>query len=132
MFKVMTDGIVEVITGRERRRRWSIEDKLRIVAQTLEPGASVHQVAARHDVYPGLVFTWRRHVRTGKLAARHSPLFLPVQAQEMPQPAASAQPDRSGGLARHIEIELADGSRVRVDEGVSLPALRRVLAALRG
>jgi hypothetical protein len=35
-------------------------------------------------------------------------------------------------MARHIEIELADGRRVRVDEGVSLPALRRVLAALRG
>ena len=55
-------------------------DKLRIVAETLEPCASVHQVAARHDVYPGLVFTWRRHVRTGKLTARHNPLFLPVQA----------------------------------------------------
>ncbi|WP_428493685.1 transposase [Rhodopila sp.] len=55
----MADGAVEIITGRERRRRWSVEDKLKIVGETLEPGASVNQIAARHDVYPGLLFTWR-------------------------------------------------------------------------
>jgi transposase len=59
----MSDGQIEILTGRERRRRWSAEDKLRIVAETEEPGACVKQVAARHDVYPGLLFTWRRQVR---------------------------------------------------------------------
>ncbi|WP_428489846.1 transposase [Rhodopila sp.] len=63
VFKVMADGAVEIITGRERRRRWSVEDKLKIVGETLEPGASVNQIAARHDVYPGLLFTWRRQIR---------------------------------------------------------------------
>ena len=63
----MADGVVEVITGRERRRRWSMEEKLRIVAETFEPGASVGQIAARHDVYPGQLFTWRRQARSGKL-----------------------------------------------------------------
>ncbi len=56
----MPERVIEVITGRERRRRWSIEEKLRIVGETFEPGASVGQVAARHEVYPGLLFTWRR------------------------------------------------------------------------
>jgi hypothetical protein len=78
------------------------------------------------------VFTWRRQVRTGKLAARHTPLFLPVQAHEASRPTTPARPGRAGDASRDIEIELANGSRVRVGEGVSLPALRRVLAALRG
>ena len=130
-FKVMADGAVEIITGRERRRRWSIEDKLKIVAETLEPGASVNQIAARHDVYPGLLFTWRRQMRSGKLAAQRKPLFFHVQTHDAGLSAVPAQMQRASSASRQIEIELSNGSRVRVEEGVSLTALRRVLAALR-
>ena len=131
VFKVMADGAVEIITGRERRRRWSVEDKRKIVSETLEPGASVNQVAARHDVYPGLLFTWRRQTRSGKLAAQRKPLFFPVQTHDTAVPVTPVQMERASGAARQIEIELKNGSRVRVDEGVSLTSLRRVLAALR-
>jgi transposase len=127
----MADGIVEIITGRERRRRWSVEDKLKIVSETLEPGASVNQIAARHDVYPGLLFTWRRQTRSGKLAAQRKPLFFPVQTHDTALPAMPAQMERASGAPRPIEIELKNGNQVRVEEGVSLAALRRVLAALR-
>ena len=127
----MADGAVEIITGRERRRRWRVEDKLKIVSETLEPGASVNQVAARHDVYPGLLFTWRRQLRSGKLALQRKPLFFPVQTHDTALAALPAQVGPAGSAARQIEIELKNGSRVRVEEGVSLTALRRVLAALR-
>ena len=40
------DGVVEIITGRERRRRWSLQDKMRIVAETNEPGSMIRAVAA--------------------------------------------------------------------------------------
>jgi transposase len=129
----MADGVVEVITGRERRRRWSMEDKLRIVSETLEPGASVSQVAARHDVYPGLLFIWRRQVREGKLVPQPKHLFLPIQTQAADAPASPVHPDRpAAAVRRQIEIELRDGSRIRVDEDVGLAGLRRVLTALRG
>jgi transposase-like protein len=59
------DGVVEIISGRERRRRWSAEDKLRLVAETYEPGAAIRAVAARHGVCESLLFTWRRQVREG-------------------------------------------------------------------
>ncbi len=61
----MVDGRIEIITGRERRRRWSTAEKLRLVAESEEPGASVTAVALRHDVYPGLLFSWRRQAREG-------------------------------------------------------------------
>jgi transposase len=64
----MADKVLEVITGRERRPGWSIDEMLRIVGGTFEPGASVGQIAARHDVYPDLPFTWRRQFRNGNLA----------------------------------------------------------------
>ena len=56
----MLNGTVEIIGGRERRRRWGLEEKLRIVVETQEPGACIREVAARHDVYPSLLHNWRR------------------------------------------------------------------------
>ena len=66
----MSSGAIEIITGRERRRRWSTQEKLRIVAETEEGGVHIGEVAARHDVYPSLLSTWRRQVREGRLLAR--------------------------------------------------------------
>ncbi len=59
------DGVVEIITGRERRRRWSVQDKLRLVAEMAKPGARVRSVAARHGVYESLLFAWRWQVHDG-------------------------------------------------------------------
>ena len=129
----MAERVIEVITGRERRRQWSTEEKVRIVAETFEPGASVGQVAARHDVYPGLLFTWRRQFRSGKFSHAREPLFLPVETPVHDLAVPQAKVEQSERRQpRHIEIELKDGSRVRVEDGVNLTTLRRVLTALRG
>ena len=129
------DG-VEVITGRERRRRWSTADKLSIVAETHEPGARIGNVAARHGVCESLVFTWRRQAREGVLVAPEMPVFMPVKMFEPPPPAATARSDSSPPPVRPpsglIEIELGNGRQVRVGSDVNLTALRRVLTALRG
>jgi transposase len=63
---------VEVLGGLERRRRWSQDDKARIIEETLAPGAKVTEVARRNGVAASLVFTWRRQART---AARVEPRF---------------------------------------------------------
>src|ERR1700690_1207764 len=67
---------VEVLGGLERRRRWSQDDKARIVEETLAPGAKVTEVARRNGVAASVVFTWRRQART---AERGAPCFAPVQ-----------------------------------------------------
>jgi transposase len=135
------DGVVEMITGRERRRRWSTAEKLRLVAETQEAGATMRAVAARHSVCESLLFTWRRQVREGVLAAAaETPVFTPVRMVEAAptaapgssraaaQSALHARPTAPSGL---IEIELGNGRQVRVGSDVNLAALRRVLAALR-
>ena len=147
------DGVVEVLIGRERRRRWGVEDKLRIVAEAEEPGARVRDVAARHGACEGLVFTSRRQGRGGVLVAPEAPVFVPMRmldapsAPPRPVPAPSPvglRPERFPAFspsegppsamaeAGLIEIELGDGRRVRVGSDVNLAALRRVLAALGG
>ena len=138
------DGVVEIITGRERRRRWSLQDKARLVAETNEPGAMIRAVAVRHGVSESLLFTWRRQAREGLLgSASPSPVFVPVQTLvpastamaslgDEPRPTPLPAPvARSASVPGVIEIELGSGRRVRVGRDVNLAALRRVLAALR-
>jgi transposase len=143
----MGSETVEIITGRERRRRWSVADKLRILAECDEPGAQVSAVAARHGIYRSLVFQWRRQARDGLLVAEPVPGFVPVRLEapeppsavegpsEAPSAAVAAPARRASSPSRPpavIEIELPDGVRLRVGEEVGATALRRVLAALRG
>jgi transposase len=60
---------VAIITAVQRRRRWTAAQKMRIVEETLEPGASVSEVARRHEVAPNQLFTWRRLAAQGALTA---------------------------------------------------------------
>lgn len=138
-FKVIESMRVEVLEGAERRRRWSADEKMRIVAETLQPGAKVTTVARRNKVASSLVFTWRRLARTGQLGVAAAPAFVPVQiassmaAQESvpaardPQRSTPSSVRRRGGL---IEIDLPGGRRVRVDAQFDAEALSRVLDLL--
>ncbi len=130
---------MEIITGVERRRRWRLEEKLRIVAEAERPGASFNDVARRHEVSRGLLWTWRRQVRAGVLAPEPMPVFVPVQiADDAPSPDRLTFPPPcpapgkavSAETAR-IEIALPDGTCIRVGADVGVAALRRVMTAVR-
>jgi transposase len=69
-----------VLSGRERRRRWTSSEKLRLVAESLSAGLSVAEFARRHDVHPNMVHSWRRQARMGELsiAPDDDARFVPV------------------------------------------------------
>src|SRR6185369_16530106 len=113
---------LEVITGVGRRRRWSDEDKARIVAESLDPRTSASAVARRYGLHASQLFTWRQ--RLAALAACEGPGFVPVVVAE---DAAAASPEPAG----RIEIALGPAV-VRVGPDVDAAALRRVLEAVRG
>ena len=120
---------VEVITSVERRRRWSREEKLRIVAETARPEATVSQVARAHGMAPSQLFTWRRQLLAaaiGSCDGEHG--FVPVRIAT--DAAAAALP--TGGERGHIDIRLPSGVVVSVGSGVEVEALRCVLTALAG
>jgi transposase len=129
----MSNGAVEIIVGGDRRRRWGLEEKLRIVAETQEPGACIREVAARPDVYPSLLHNWRRQAREGRLAAMPPASFVPVRvAAREPIATEPLPPADARQTTDIIEIVLPDGSQVRVGNAVNLSALRRVMTVLRG
>jgi len=127
---------MEIITGVERRRRWRVEDKLRILAEAEEPGMSFSEVARRHEVSRGLLQAWRRQFQDGLLAERSMPMFVPLQlANGGSTPAMSVAPGgstprRNSKRAGLMEIDLGGGRLVRVDRDVDAAALRRVIEAL--
>ena len=130
---------MEILTGVERRRRWRVDEKLRILAELERPGACFAAVARRHDVSRGLLWNWRRQMRNGTLGPETDVRFLrvPVMPDAAPVgvPPAVEQPasrkPRSAADAT-IEIGLPDGTTVRVGRDVGAAALRRVLGVLRG
>jgi transposase len=124
---------VEIFRG-QPRRRWSEEDKRRLVAETLMPGETVRAVARRHGVNTSQLFTWRKRLRAQlemAAAVAPAPLFAAVEigtASEVPTAhEAGPEPDPVA-LAGVIEVELPRGGRVRISGDVE-PAL--VTAALR-
>ena len=70
---------MEIITGVERRRRWRLEEKLRIVAETEQPGSGIAEIARRYEISRGLLWNWRSQVRRGVLSPEPEPVFLPVR-----------------------------------------------------
>jgi transposase len=132
----MAQQRIELITGTERRRRFSDADKLRLVAEAFRPGAVVIEVARRHQVDESLLYRWRRLVAQGLLTAADQPSLVPVQvAPETPSAAASLADPRTSmpeapvePAPGVIEIELPRGGRVRIT-GAAEPAT--VAAALR-
>jgi transposase len=122
---------VEIFRG-QARRRWSEEEKRRLVVESLEPGATVHAVAQRHGVNTSQLFTWRQRFRTQpSLPAPPGllPTFAAVEVAPVQCPSEETEPRpntmASGGV---IEIELPHGRRVRITGGVE-PAV--VTTALR-
>ncbi len=61
--------VVEVLTGPERRRRWTPDEKLAMVRESCEPGKTVSMVARRHGVNPNQLFQWRKLYQDGSLSA---------------------------------------------------------------
>ena len=151
MADVMLDGRqegdsyrrIEVITGQSRRRRWTSEEKARIVAESFETGANISEVSRRNGVARGLLTAWRRQFA---VAARGKvPSFVPVRIVEQSDSGTTGEPDRippaqtrllekaapPARLCGVIEIEVS-GARIRVEPGVELTTLSTVLSALRG
>ena len=114
---------LEVITSAGGRRRWSADEKSRILEEATAPGAVVSEVARRHGMSPQHLFTW---LRQAKRKAAASPLaFTPVVVvPDPPQPAPAP--------GRDAVIEIAVGSAViRVPPGVDAATLALVLNALK-
>jgi transposase len=120
---------IEIITGHERRRRFTDVDKARLVSEAAQPGESVAIVARRHGICSSLLYRWRR-AGLGLQPLRLASPLLAVHVAE--QERAERGTAASVRCERLVEITLPNGCSVRVDPHIESRALRRILAALRG
>ena len=139
------NGRVEVITGPERRRRWSDEEKLQLIAEACQPGNSVSQVARERGISASQLFGWRRQMLAKGLVTdnRSEPsvapalTFAPVEiAKEQSPPGAednvrSARRQAAIRITGTVEIELKGGDRVRVEGCADAGLVVRIVSALR-
>jgi transposase len=125
---------VEIFQG-QARRRWTTEEKRRLVAETLALGATVHGVARRHGVNTSQLFTWRKQFRVDlgpPAAAPMPPDFAAVMIAPAAPPTADGMEAPSGASAPCglIEIELPQGERVRIAGTVDPAMVTAALQAL--
>jgi transposase len=132
---------IEVITGIERRRKWSAQEKVAIVAESLAEGAVVSEVARRHGLSPQQLFGWRSRLRDAAKGSAPSsdatPAFVPAIVEDEPPlsaaPALPAAVTMSAAGVAPAPIEIAVGGVIVRVRGEADPrALMTVLKALRG
>jgi transposase len=124
---------IELITRAEPRRRWSVEQKQSIAAESLSPGASPIAVARRYGISSGLLYTWRKALVAAQPGiARFARVEVAGDARTA-GPTADAPPllpAVSAPSAGMIEIVLPNRTTIRVDAQIDPRALRRVLSVL--
>ena len=132
----ITRGNASVVGVRTRKRR-SAQEKLQIVRETLQAQASVAVIARRHSINANQVFAWRRQYQRGQLVegsgtGTQEAVIMPVQVAELPQvqtSTRSAEPSPLTSAAPRIEIELAEGPRLKIWD-ISSETLRALIRDL--
>jgi transposase len=119
----------ELSTGRRVRRWRAVSEKRQIVQLTLQPGASVAEVAGAHGVNANQVFKWRREFERGELTDACAAL-IPVTVSGASEPAGEVKKVRPGSSAGAIHIEFAGRAVISVESGADLSLLRLILESL--
>jgi transposase len=110
----MTNGPVEVITSVQRRRRWSSEEKRRIVSAAIEPDAVASEVARAAGIHVSQLFRWRQQL----CGPARGPAFAPVAV--VPDAATTSL----------IEVEFANGARLRITGSADPATASAIIKAL--
>jgi len=102
---------MEILTGVERRRRWSSEEKLEILREASAPGSSVGSVARRHDISRSQIYQWRRAFRSGRLRSESFAVvdFLPVEVCDGKDEADESPVDEEASSGCLVSIKLRHG-----------------------
>jgi len=127
-----------VLSGPERRRRWTEAEKVRIVEESLAGEASVAEVARRHDVHPNLLHRWRHQARTATVGGTPAAAIVAdgggfsrvVVASDLGQPGTPES--HAGAVAALIEVVLRNGRVLRVPDDAAAVRVAALADALEG
>ncbi len=112
-------GHAVLLTGPERRRRWSLEDRAQILAEAFAPGAVVSEVARRFEISTGLIYTWRRQT----LVQEAGPAFVPAKLVEVPHNGDATEPAMC--------VDFPSGVKVRIGPAAPSELAAAIMRALK-
>jgi transposase len=116
------------VTDSGRRRRWTVEEKIRIVEESFARPRAVSATARRNGLARSLLGRWRSEYRAGLLGSDRQPAFAPVAVVADPAPT----PPGTSGPQAQVEIVLTNGRRVVVAASIEPAALARLLPVVEG
>jgi transposase len=126
----------EILVARERRRRWSADDKLQVVREAFAPGARVALVARRRDVSRSQIYQWRAALREGRLSDKGGEVvgFVPVEMPMAPSTGRNGALSGTGSFVAEtlIEVSLPGGRCLKVPASLPSAELRRLIRAVEG
>jgi transposase len=133
----MADAVEHVEGGSERRRYWTVDEKRRIVEQTLSSGLSVASLARQHGVNANQVFYWRKLYHAGQLgggerSAESSVRLLPVSVGNDEPCAVQSEQGESAASSVSMNIEIPGRALVSLEGAVDANLVRAVIESLRG
>jgi transposase len=126
---------VELLSGVERRRRWSVEEKARVARASWEPGACVADVARRLEVTRQQVYDWRAAARRGAFAGLEvsagfvEVIAAPAENAVQPSPTEVVEP---GAADTVVKIAVKGGRSLRLAVSVPTADLVRLIRAVEG
>lgn len=127
-FEQVSTGYVPMArSAPDRRRNFRLDDKKRIVAEAMAPGASISAVARRYGIDRPLLFRWKR-----ELTPEAEPVFVPVTISDRPGEVELTLPVEVARAVPQIEVELAGGQRVRFMQDLEPERVRALIAVLEG
>lgn len=119
------------VLGLERRRRWSDEEKIRIVLSVGVDGASVTQVAQRHDVTRQQVYAWRHELKKkGIWSPDNGALFVPLDVSSVPYVPVIPDPPANLSEPTPVELRLREGRSLCFDSSMDAAALTQLVRAV--
>ena len=128
MLRSTPEVVGEVLPGVSKRRDWSMEEKLQILAQGTAPGSSPTLTCRMHGISSGQFYTWRKQFRSGALTG-FMPVSIGTDVAALPAP-SPVETLPATLVAAHVEVELPNGVKLRVKGEVDAVALRPILSAL--
>jgi len=121
---------VEVITSVERRRRWSMAEKARLVAAMDEPDAVVTEIACAAGADVSLLYRWRRQLAATREAPAFAPLMVAFDASEPESAIAPVSPSTPSPAPTSITAAFGAQVRMTIEGAPDAATLSRVIGAL--
>jgi len=126
---------VTVLTGRDRRRKWDLDDRHRILTMAFAPGAVIADIARQFDIASSMIYKWRRQALATQKVSGFVPAIITdgvdlVTLPSVPSAPPSLAPASATAMPGSITVEFPSGVRLTIEASASAALVTAALRAL--